>query len=87
VKALHLRMAAELLTMAGNEFSNHGSNDMDWDPIVELGVSDKADLEGCFNAWNGSSDDPVGFDQIGDDAWMSFFAHQLSSEAEFKDNE
>lgn len=82
------RLAAHLLRLAAEQFSNHGCNDFDLaehcaDPLARDGFVRE------FFAWNGDPDEYYEVDdnqdnvhdwRLGDDALMSFLAARLEAD-------
>lgn len=89
--AKEVKLTAALLEMASNEFSNHGSNDMDKALLNAIGFTDeeKLALAREFHEWNGDLEEILEdgelslreFNWIGDSCWMDFMAAKLSKEA------
>jgi len=75
------KLAAELLDMASDEFSNHGCNDMDESVYEGWTLEERRKFVKEFWAWNGS---PEEYDKnrlhIGDSSLMAFMSHKLLSD-------
>lgn len=74
-------LAAKLLKLAADKFSNHGCNDMDAALVAHIGQSDRERMEGMYNGFNNSISDPIGFDDVPDYAWMRLLSDRLMDEA------
>jgi hypothetical protein len=82
------KMAALLLEMAADTFSNHGCNDLDPQFIDAIGLTeeDKREIVSDFYKWNGNFEEAEksgwitasGFDGLGDSTLMSFVAYRLA---------
>lgn len=77
------RFVAALLDMAGDEFSNHGCNDLQKDIVGLLDSHDKDALQLAYHVWNGDPEDysPGRFFEQ-DWIWMNYFADVLRQEAD-----
>lgn len=83
------KMAALLLEMAADQFSNHGCNDLDQDFIKAVGLTDEEKLQFVteFYEWNGDFEEAKEngwitakhFDRMGDSTLMHFVAHKLKA--------
>lgn len=90
------KMAAELLEMASEEFSNHGCNDLSADFIKEIGLTDEEKLQIVieYYEWNGDFEEAKKygwitakhFDAIGDSSLMRFVARKLREGWEHENN-
>jgi hypothetical protein len=72
-----LLLAAEMLQLASDQFSNHGCNDL---PKSALSlVSNEENLCARVRAWNGDaeSDWPKRAESIGDSSLMQYLSDQL----------
>jgi hypothetical protein len=71
------RLAAALLGMASDQFSNHGCNDMPHELLDQFNEFERLALERMFNHYNNSTGEPIPFESIGDSEWMGFLADYL----------
>jgi len=84
VTAKEKELAGFLLEKAGDEFGNHGCNDMDPWLLKNWSDEDKVTFIREFGAWNGDPDNwktVEDFNCLGDDCFMGFLAHKLKMEA------
>ena len=74
-----MRLAAELLDLASEVFSNHGCNDFD----LEAAMPDPRERERLIQAYWAQEGDPEETSpDIGDDRLMGFLAERLRAMAE-----
>jgi len=78
---IYLKLAAKMLELAENEFTNHGCNDLDEDVLEVAKELNEKEFCNEFRIWNGNPDEdyPQNFDQIGDSSLMHFLADKLKS--------
>lgn len=72
-------LAARLLEMAGESFSNHGCNDMEPNMFTGISLADRDSMAKGFEQYNGEY---VPLAHIGDDSWMNYLADKLLQAAE-----
>lgn len=76
-----LELAARLLDIASDEFSNHGCNDMDLELLKPFSDIEKVELCRQYREWNGDPENwernPKEAERIGDSSWMAFMADKL----------
>ena len=76
------QLAAKMLEMASDEFSNHGCNDVEDSVCEGWSLEERQQFIKEFHEWNG---DPENFDKdwlhLGDSTIMSFLAHKLETDA------
>jgi hypothetical protein len=76
--AKELRLAAKLLDMAADQFSNHGCNDLPDDAFDGWDEFEKTELAKKFDKYNGGHDaEESGIEIMGDDGLMAFFAAKI----------
>ncbi len=72
-------LAARLLRMASETFSNHGCNDTPDELFDGISPTEQVVMAEAYNRWN----DPKGVEEptlvthIGDASWMDFLAHRM----------
>ncbi len=71
------KLAAALLRMASDEFSNHGCNDMDQSVFSDWTEEEKQQTAKAFSEWNGDPENETPFAWISDSAWMHYCAALL----------
>lgn len=74
-----LLLAARMLSIASDKFSNHGCNDLD-EQTLSL-ITDEEALCVEIRKWNGEDDWPKAADWIGDSSLMEFLSDMLNNEA------
>ena len=75
------RLAARLLQMAADEFSNHGRSDFDLVADGGMMAKEADDFRKRYHAWNGDPDEfEPGRTELPDFAAMSFLAYLLEEE-------
>ena len=76
------QLAAKMLEMASDEFSNHGCNDIEDSVYEGWTLEERQQFVKEFHEWNG---DPENFDKdwlhLGDSTIMSFLAYKLETDA------
>lgn len=81
MKAKEKQLAAKMLQLASDEFSNHGCNDVEESMYEGWSIEERQQFVKEFHEWNG---DPEEFDpnflHLGDDIIMSFLAHKLEED-------
>lgn len=72
-------LAAQMLKMASESYSNHGCNDWDWPE--DWGIKERQDFTKAYHEWNGNPEefDPK-FLSLPDFAVMAFLAAKLKGE-------
>jgi len=82
MNAKEKRLAAEMLELASDEFSNHGCNDVDDTLWEDWTLEERKRFVKEFHDYNG---DPEEYDpdflHLGDDVLMGYMAHKLRNEA------
>ena len=73
------RLAAALLELASDQFSNHGCNDMETQILSEFTEEEKIDICLDINRRNGD-DCGLYFDSIPDWLWMQYLADKLKED-------
>lgn len=75
-----LLLAARMLDMASDTFSNHGCNDLDKETLNI--IIDEEKLCDDIRAWNGDPDEewPEKASWIGDDSLMAYLSYKLKQE-------
>jgi len=73
------KLAAKMLTMASDEFSNHGCNDIDESLFADWTDEEKDQFMIDFHIWNGDPEEigNMSILMLGDAGIMSFLAHKL----------
>lgn len=83
-----LKLIADLLIMANEEFSNHGCNDLDSDLFEGWTKAEKKQLVIDYHTENGNiddiSEDELSLDMIGDSSLMWYMSKKIINE--IKDN-
>lgn len=78
------QLAAKMLELASDEFSNHGCNDVEDSVYEGWTIEERRDFVLEFHQWNERRIDPVDYDpnflHLQDTSIMSFLAHKLLSE-------
>lgn len=76
-----LNMVSKLLEMAGDEFCNHGCNDLPEDFFEGMSKEDVQELYREYHNWNGDPEeyDPEQLGYLGDDSLMSFFSEYIKT--------
>lgn len=72
-------LAAKLLRLASDDFSNHGCNELDSDTFDGWTDAEKADL--LFELRSCNNDPEIEVEYVGDSGLMDFFAWKLECEA------
>ena len=79
-----IKLAAALLYMASEQFSNHGCNDLP-KGILSL-VEDEQELCDNIRAWNGGDEWPKTIGHVGDSSLMHYLSERLEAVAEHQSN-
>lgn len=79
----YLAQIAKLLDMAGDQFGNHGCNDLPSDFWDGVSHEDQVELYRKYHEWNGDLEDfnPDQIGYLGDWVWMGYFSEVLKGEA------
>jgi hypothetical protein len=81
MKAKELRLAASLLQLASDEFSNHGCNDVDAYFYEGWSLKERQQFIKEFHDWNGDPEEfNPNFLELGDDILMSYLADKIKQE-------
>lgn len=70
-------LAGELLSLAADEFGNHGCNDLDQSLLRDFTPEERADFAKTFSEWNGDSENERSMEQLSDSVIMAFLAARL----------
>ena len=76
-----LRLAAALLDMSSNEFSNHGCNDIQKSLLREFTTEELLQLGRDYGEYNGDPEEEHNILRTGDFALMGLMARKLKTEA------
>lgn len=71
------RLAAKMLNLASDEFSNHGCNDLDEDTFSDLSDEEKEELRVSYKKYYGDDEYPTALTQIGDSELMSYLSDKF----------
>ena len=75
-----LALAAKMLKLASDEFSNHGCNDVDENAYSGWTLEERKEFAKDFHKWNGDPEET--FFHLADWTIMSFLAAKLEQESE-----
>jgi hypothetical protein len=83
MKANELKLAAVMLEMAENEFSNHGCNDVDESVWKDWSIEERRTFVKEIGEWNGDTEE-YDEDHLYLPDWyiMAFLAHKLKEESD-----
>lgn len=72
-----LELAAKMLELASDQFSNHGCNDLEESFFDGWSLEEKEEIAKEYFEWNGDEQEGRTYSHIGDSEIMSFLAAKL----------